>query len=208
MWKLRKEDEKAFVPQPTPPVAAPVREATQAEAPKEGSHSELPGPPAVEMARIGKLVSVKGELSGRENLFVDGEVDGSIDLSGNLLTIGPNGRIRANVQAHTVVVFGRVEGNVRGSERVELRKSAVVSGDILTQRVVIEEGAFLKGVVDIRKPEPKPEARREMAAAAPSSKPVSDVGSQTPLARREFAAASSSSPSAKNVGSQIPFPEQ
>jgi cytoskeletal protein CcmA (bactofilin family) len=132
------------------------------------------------MARIGKQVSVKGELSGREDLFVDGEVEGSVELSGHGLTVGPNGRIRANVQAQTVVIFGRVEGNVKGSERVELRKSAVVTGDILTQRIVIEDGAFLKGGIDIQKPESKAEIRREFAAAAPSATVVTPaVATQT-----------------------------
>ena len=165
MWKSRKEEEKPFVSQPPQAPAVPVREAVPAEVPKEEPRAELGRTIRAEMARIGKLVSVKGELSGREDLFVDGEVEGSIDLTGHLLTVGPNGRIRANIQAQSVVVFGRIEGNVRGSERVELRKSAIVSGDILTQRIVIEDGAFLKGGIDIQ----KPESRREYAAAAPSS---------------------------------------
>jgi cytoskeletal protein CcmA (bactofilin family) len=138
MWKSRKEDEKPFVSQPPQAPAAPAREPVPAaEVPKEEPRAELGRTIRAEMARIGKLVSVKGELSGREDLLVDGEVEGSIDLTGHLLTVGPNGRIRANIQAQSVVVFGRIEGNVRGSERVELRKSAIVSGDILTQRIVI-----------------------------------------------------------------------
>jgi len=177
MWKSRKEEEKPFVSQPPQVPAAPVRETVPAEAPKEESRPELGRTIRAEMARIGKLVSVKGELSGREDLFVDGEVEGSIDLAGHLLTVGPNGRIRANISAQSVVVFGRIEGNVRGSERVELRKSAIVSGDILTQRIVIEDGAFLKGGIDIQ----KPESRREYAAAAPSSSSYVVASSQVTL---------------------------
>lgn len=152
MWKTRKEDEKPLGSQsPSQAGAAPAWEPKAAEAPKlEEPRADLARTIRAEMARIGKLVSVKGELSGREDLFVDGEVEGSVELSGHGLTVGPNGRIRANIQAQTVVVFGRVEGNVKGSERVELRKSAVVTGDILTQRIVIEDGAFLKGGIDIQ----------------------------------------------------------
>jgi cytoskeletal protein CcmA (bactofilin family) len=188
MWKSRKEDESPLIPQsPAQLASALTREPRPAEAAKpEESAAELTRNARAEMARfemarIGKLVTFKGELSSREDLFVDGEVEGSIDLTGHLLTVGPNGRIRANIQAHSVVILGRVEGNVRGSERVELRKTAVVSGDILTQRIMIEEGAYLKGGIDIQKPEHKPEARRGFAAAAPASAPVTHVGSQLPL---------------------------
>jgi cytoskeletal protein CcmA (bactofilin family) len=124
-----------------------------------------------DVARIGRSVIVKGELSGAEDLFVDGEVEGSIELRSHGLTVGPNGRVRANIVAQEVVIFGKVEGNVRGSERVELKRSAVLHGDISTQRIVIEDGAFLKGGIDIQKAEPKPEIRREVpvaAAAAPA----------------------------------------
>ncbi len=176
MWKLRKEDEQPFVPPPPQPVAAPVREPSQAEAPVE----EPPPQPvrkvrtemAREMARIGQMITIKGELSGGEDLFVDGEVEGSIDLSGHMIIVGPNGRIHANIQAPSIVVFGRVQGNLRGSERVELKKTAVVSGDIFTKRVMIEEGAFFKGNVDIQNPEPKSEAHRAFTVAASSPAPA------------------------------------
>jgi cytoskeletal protein CcmA (bactofilin family) len=93
---------------------------------------------------------IKGELSGSEDLYVDGQVEGSIALKGNSLTVGPNGQVRASVEAKGVVVQGKLDGNVQASDRVELRKSAVVNGDISTQRIAIEEGAFLKGKVDIQ----------------------------------------------------------
>ena len=115
-----------------------------------------------DVAHIGKSVLVKGELSGSEDLYLDGEVEGSIELRGHSLTIGPHGRVRANVQARDVVVHGKVEGNVRGTERVELKKSAILMGDIFTQRIVIEEGAFFKGGIDIQKDAGKPEAKAEV----------------------------------------------
>jgi cytoskeletal protein CcmA (bactofilin family) len=172
MWKLHKEDELPFVPPPPQPVAAPVREPSQAAAPVEEPPPQPVRKIRTEMARIGQMITIKGELSGGEDLFVDGEVEGSIDLSGHMIIVGPNGRIHANIQAPSIVVFGRVQGNLRGSERVELKKSAVVSGDIFTQRVMIEEGAFFKGSVDIQNPEPKPEARRAFAVAASPPAPA------------------------------------
>ena len=103
-----------------------------------------------ELAQIGKSVVIKGDLSGSEDLYVDGQVEGSISLKTNSLTIGPNGQVKASVEAKGVVVQGKLEGNVQASDRVELRKSAVVTGDISTQRISIEEGAYLKGKIDIQ----------------------------------------------------------
>ena len=100
-----------------------------------------------ETAHIGKSVVIKGELSGSEDLYLDGEVEGSIDLKQNSVTIGPNGRVKAKVSAKSVILEGKVDGNVFGSERVEVRGSAVVNGDIVTKRIVIAEGAFFKGSV-------------------------------------------------------------
>lgn len=112
-----------------------------------------------DVAHIGKSVVIKGELSGSEDLYVDGEVEGSIDLKEHSLTIGPHGRVRANVQAREIVVHGKVDGNLNGTERVELKRSAVQVGDIATQRIMIEDGAYFKGAIDIRKsdkPQQKP----------------------------------------------------
>ncbi|MGA2390584.1 MAG: polymer-forming cytoskeletal protein [Candidatus Sulfotelmatobacter sp.] len=107
------------------------------------------------LAQIGKSVFVKGELSGSEDLYVDGQVEGSIALKGNSLTVGPNGQVKASVDAKGVVVQGRLDGNILASDRVDLRKSAVVNGDISAQRISIEEGAFLKGKVDIHRTDGK-----------------------------------------------------
>ncbi len=125
-----------------------------------------------DVAHIGKSVVVKGELSGSEDLYLDGEVEGSIELRSHSLTIGPNGKVRANVSAKEVVIHGKVEGNIRGSERVELRKSAVLNGDIATQRIVIEDGAFFKGSIDIQKAEAKQEPAKTVAASAAPSTPA------------------------------------
>jgi len=110
----------------------------------------MSAPLSGDLAQIGKSVVVKGELSGSEDLYVDGQVEGSISLKNNALTIGPHGQVKATVEAKGVVVQGKLEGNVLATERVDLRKSAVVTGDITTQRIAIEEGAYLKGKVDIQ----------------------------------------------------------
>lgn len=115
-----------------------------------------------EFAHIGKSVVIKGELSGSEDLYVDGVVEGTIELQGNNLVIGPNGQVRANVNAKGVTVQGKLEGNIRAVEKAELRKSAVAIGDIFTQRIAIEDGAFFKGKIDIQ---------REAAKPAPAARP-------------------------------------
>jgi len=108
-------------------------------------------PKTGEFAHIGKSVVIKGELSGSEDLYLDGQVEGSILLKGNNLTVGPNGQVKANVDAKGIIIQGKLEGNLHVSDRVELRKSAVVMGDIATQKIAIEEGAYLKGKVDVGK---------------------------------------------------------
>jgi len=118
-----------------------------------------------DFAHIGKSVNIKGELSGSEDIYVDGRVEGSIQLAGNSLTVGPNGRVRANVTARNVTVGGALDGNIQASERTELRKSAVVNGDVQTKRIAIEEGAYFKGKLEILA-ESRPQAGSGMTAAA------------------------------------------
>ncbi len=111
----------------------------------------MDAPQTGEFAHIGKSVVIKGELSGSEDLYVDGNVEGKIELRNNSLTVGPNGNIKADVTAKSVVIQGKLDGAVNAYERVELRKSAVVTGDLTTQRIAMEEGAFLKGKVEIQR---------------------------------------------------------
>ena len=110
----------------------------------------MSAPLSGDLAQIGKSVVIKGELSGSEDLYVDGQVEGSISLKNFSLTVGPNGQVKASVEAKVLVVQGKREGNVVVSDRVELRKSAIITGDITTQRISIEEGAYLRGKVDIQ----------------------------------------------------------
>jgi cytoskeletal protein CcmA (bactofilin family) len=119
-----------------------------------------------EITLIGKSVVIKGELSCGEDLYIDGQVEGTIDPKGNRLTIGPSGRVKASVTACAVVVQGQLEGNIQASDRVDLKQSAVVMGDIATQRISIDEGAYLKGSVNIQKEAPKKEI---LGVTTPSS---------------------------------------
>ena len=117
-------------------------------------------PKAPETARgettlIGTSIVIKGELSCGEDLYIDGQVEGTIDPKENRLTIGPHGRVKANVIACTVVVQGKLEGNIQASDRVDLKQSAVVTGDIAAQRISIDEGASFKGRVNIQREAPK-----------------------------------------------------
>jgi cytoskeletal protein CcmA (bactofilin family) len=135
-----------------------------------------------EIATIGKSVVVKGELSGSEDLVIDGEVEGSITLRGQTLTVGPNGRVRANVEARNVILHGRVDGDIHASERVDLRKSASLTGNISTARISIEDGAFFKGGIDIQKAEPaRTEVRPQVSAAVAPASVASPISAQGEL---------------------------
>lgn len=118
---------------------------------------ETPKPPhtSSEMTLISKSVAIKGEVSCDEDLYIDGQVEGTIDPKGYRLTIGPNGRVKANITARAVVVQGRLEGNIHASDRVDLKQSATVVGDIVTQLISIDEGVTLKGSVNVQKELPK-----------------------------------------------------
>jgi len=171
MWKARPEEK----PVTAKPSATPVQTSLSAPTPSPAKESRLMEPPRIELfateitARIGKLVSIKGEISGTEDVYVDGEVSGTIELHGQKLVVGPNGRIRANVRAREVVLHGRVDGNIHVSERVELKSTCTLTGDIDASRIVIEEGAVLKGSVDLGRDGKavKAESARSAVAAAP-----------------------------------------
>jgi len=111
---------------------------------------EAPKPPDIAgMILIGKSFVIKGQISCEGDLYIDGQIEGIVDPRGNRLTIGPEGRLKANVNARAVVVRGRLEGNIQASERVDLRQTAVVIGDIVTQSISIEPGAHIKGRIEV-----------------------------------------------------------
>ncbi len=117
-----------------------------------------------DIVNIGKSVVIKGELNGSEDLTVEGHVEGTIQLRDHVLTIGPNGRIKAQVFAKAVIVLGEVTGNVTASDKVDIRDNGSVDGDIISPRVAIAEGAHFRGSVDMQ--------RKGNAAAAPAAKPT------------------------------------
>jgi cytoskeletal protein CcmA (bactofilin family) len=105
-------------------------------------------------ASIGKAVKVDGQIYSKEDLYVDGDVGGTIELQEHRLTIGPNGKVHANIKAREVVILGNVQGNVEAIDKLEVRKDASVLGDIKTARIAIDDGAYFKGSIDTVKPEP------------------------------------------------------
>ncbi len=127
---------------------------------------------------IGKSVVIKGELNGSEDLTIEGQVEGKIELRQNVLTIGPNGKIKAQVFAKAVIVLGEVHGNVTATEKVDIRDNGSVDGDITAPRVAIAEGAHFRGSVDMQRSAPRPAAKVDgvkagtapAAAAAPGQK--------------------------------------
>jgi cytoskeletal protein CcmA (bactofilin family) len=127
-----------------------------------------------DVVNIGKSVVIKGELSGSEDLTIEGQVEGKIELRQNVLTIGPNGKIKAQVFAKAVIVLGEVVGNVTASEKVDIRDNGSVDGDLVSPRVAIAEGAHFRGSIDMqRQGAPKAEAKAEAKPApAPAAQPV------------------------------------
>jgi cytoskeletal protein CcmA (bactofilin family) len=122
-----------------------------------------------EQATIGKSLVIKGEVTGSESLYIDGRVEGSINLAGNRVTIGRNGVVAANISAREVVVLGKVRGNLTASDRVDIRSDGSLTGDVVAARISIEDGAFFKGGIDIRKAGQRANGEEAKAAAATSS---------------------------------------
>ncbi len=106
-------------------------------------------------ATIGKAVMIKGQIFSREDLVIDGEVEGTVEAHDHKLTVGPNGKVAAGVKAREIVVLGAIHGNVEAADKIDIRKDAKLVGDIKTARIVIEDGAYFKGSIDITKNEPK-----------------------------------------------------
>ncbi|MBS1855866.1 MAG: polymer-forming cytoskeletal protein [Acidobacteria bacterium] len=176
MWgKKRDEEPSPTRPSynPPPPPANPAPAAKPVETRKETPVSSLP-PARFEpdvrggAATIGKAVKVVGQIFSKEDLFVDGEVEGTLEALEHKLTIGPHGGIRAGIKAREVAVLGTVQGNIEAADKIEIRKDAKVVGDIKTARIIIEDGAYFKGAIDIVKPEPAKVKPAAQVSAAPA----------------------------------------
>jgi cytoskeletal protein CcmA (bactofilin family) len=109
---------------------------------------------------------IKGEVTGSESLYIDGRVEGSINLAGNRVTVGRNGVVSANINAREIVVLGKVRGNLTASDRVDIRSDGSLTGDVVAARISIEDGAFFKGGIDIRKGGQKPNGEEVKAPSA------------------------------------------
>ncbi|MGB9491960.1 MAG: polymer-forming cytoskeletal protein [Terriglobales bacterium] len=136
----------------------------------EPSSSSAAPRPAVattgsDQATIGKSLVIKGEVTGSESLYIDGRVEGSINLSGNRVTVGRNGVVAANINAREIVVLGKVRGNLTASDRVDIRSDGSLTGDVVAARISIEDGAFFKGGIDIRKAGSKADEAKAAASA-------------------------------------------
>jgi len=156
----------------TPSTPEPVRPATPGT---PGFDASRPAPsaaagaiPTGEQATIGKSLVIKGEVSGSESLYIDGKIEGAINLPGNRVTVGRNGQVAANIMAREVVVLGKVRGNVHASDRVDIRSEGSLTGDVIAARISIEDGAFFKGGIDIRKPGADGKGGVPAAAAEPA----------------------------------------
>ncbi len=169
MWKptnqpttpSRPETERPAIPTPAVPAMG------------ESATAPRPIATTADQATIGKSLVIKGEVTGSESLYIDGRVEGSINLAGNRVTIGRNGVVAANINAREIVVLGKVRGNLTASDRVDIRSDGSLTGDVVAARISIEDGAFFKGGIDIRKAgqkangeEAKPASPVETATAA------------------------------------------
>ena len=125
----------------------------------------------MEQATIGRSLVIKGEVSGSEALFVDGKIEGTINLTDNRVTIGRNGTVAANITAREVVIMGKVTGNIECSDRLDIRSEGSLTGDVVTQRISVEDGAVLKGSVQVRAAEGKKDHHQNQAKVATMEQP-------------------------------------
>ena len=166
MWKRDEAVKPAGQAAPSAPAPAPAAPAAApaAAAPPRADDSRTAA--SRDVVNIGKSVVIKGELNGSEDLTIEGHVEGKIELRDHVLTIGPNGKIKAEVFAKAVIVLGEVAGNVSATEKVDIRDRGSVDGDIISPRVAIAEGAHFRGSVDMgRGTGSKPQGRTDTKAA-------------------------------------------
>jgi cytoskeletal protein CcmA (bactofilin family) len=192
VWNRRKEEELTARPMTGPPAPS--------ELAKEGiPMSTLPGRASdqhhdvARTAVLGKSVIVKGQIFSREDLTIDGEVEGTVELQEHRLTIGPNGKVRASVKARELVVLGTIHGDVEITDKIDIRKEAKLVGDIRTARIVIEDGAYFKGNIDIVR------AEAARPAAAPQPKPQAVASSPSSSSGASSTSASAAPPAAPAI---------
>ncbi len=171
--------------------------------------------PAMEQATLGATMIVKGELSGSQAFFVDGRVEGSIHFPNHRVTVGRGAVVLATIEAKEVVIMGTVTGNIDCVDRVDIRGEAVLTGDVVTQRISIDEGAMVKGSVEVRKMrqsdhvETEAKAKQEAPPKPEAPKPAATVPAAVPAESAKGAAASSTAPTSsfRVAGSKVLFEE-
>jgi cytoskeletal protein CcmA (bactofilin family) len=144
---------------------------------KQNAQSSNLNPPApvktagapLDQATIGRTLVIKGEISGSESLYVDGRIEGNVNLAEHRVTIGRNGSVQANITAKEVVVMGKVTGNIDCTDRVDIRSEGVVNGDVATQRISVEDGAILKGGIQVRSADHKNDKSKPSSQEAPKA---------------------------------------
>jgi cytoskeletal protein CcmA (bactofilin family) len=127
-----------------------------------------------EQATIGRSLIIKGEVSGAESLYIDGSIEGSITVADHRVTIGRNGKVTANITAREVVIMGKVKGNIQCADRLDIRGEGSLTGDVVTQRISVEDGAILKGSVQVRAAEPKQDKANGHQQARPTTEAVAE----------------------------------
>ena len=183
MWKRDEAVKPTATGGPAPTPATPAGPPSAAETRTTASSDATRGTER-NTVNIGKSVVIKGELNGSEDLTIEGQVEGKIELRQNVLTIGPNGRIKAQVFAKAVIILGEVTGNVTATEKVDIRDNGSVDGDIAAPRVAIAEGAHFRGSIDMQRTGAKPgeqkaEGKAAQATAAPAT-PATPAAPATP----------------------------
>ena len=179
MWSRRKEDELPQRPEQrsatAPATSAPSVEPQRREINTMSSSTRNFEPESsvrgVGSAALGKNVTVKGQIFAREDLTIDGEVEGTVECHEHRLTIGPNARVQAGLKAREIIIQGSIHGNVDATDKIDIKKEAKLVGDIKTSRIVIEDGAYFKGSIDISKPNAAANAKPAQGSA-PSAPPV------------------------------------
>src|SRR6266852_5423554 len=137
----------------------------------------------VEQATIGRSVVIKGEVSGTESLYIDGRIEGTVNFADHRVTIGRNGSVAANINAREVVILGKVQGNIQCTDRLDIRSEGALTGDVVTQRISVEDGAVLKGSVQVRAVEHnKSQAQKQAQQRPASTEPVKSTATEQPKA--------------------------
>jgi cytoskeletal protein CcmA (bactofilin family) len=176
MWKPNQPASSPQTPSNEP--QRPAVPPTPSYEPAARTPTASAQPATSDQATIGKSLVVKGEVTGSESLYIDGKVEGAINLPGNRVTVGRNGQVAANITAREIVVLGKVRGNVTASDRVDIRSEGSLTGDVTAQRISIEDGAFFKGGIDIQKPNKDSAKAANSVAAATETPKTTTVSAQ------------------------------